>query len=193
MTTEVLDKISIEEEFSLQLADFLRTTAEEEDYKRFTPLRDKILVKLFKFSPSDNDVLGKSSVLVQSKLDGQWKPKDAAIHEKVFPICKIIKAGKDVDPRIQEGQLYTVPFSDVVGEDWNPDFMFLMQNFTKQGNKMGLADIPPDMRQRIPKLEKNWERYKFSMPDRIGKESDEDRLVYLIPELKLESEYEPNI
>lgn len=182
----------IEKEFAKALKTFLSTDFSEE-YKGYQPLGDKILVKLFKFSPRDElkEELGKSEIYVQSKLDGSFKPKSIAMSEKIFPIVKVIKKGLGVNNEsIEEGGSYTVPYDEVTGEQWNPDFLHLVQTFSgKSGNQGKLVNVPEDMPQKLPKLYIDWVRYKFSMPDRLTKETDEDKLVYLIPSIKLESIY----
>jgi len=184
-------KVSIQEEFDKQLADFINDKSEQDEYKNFNPLQEKVIVKLFKFAPIDNkNALGTSQILIESPLDGKWKSSSIAQNEKIFPICKVIKVGKYITD-IKAGDVFTVPVSDIVGDDMNPEFMWLVQNFGQQGKHGSMTKIPENMRQRIPKLEKNWERYKFSLPDRIGDETDDDKLVYLIPLLKLEAEYNP--
>lgn len=185
--------VNLQTEFDKQIEDFAKDESYFADYARYTPRKDKVLVKLFKFTMDDVPV-GSTTILMPSQLPserGQWKPSVVTTNEKVYPIVKVIKVGKDVKD-VKVGQMYVVPHADIIGDSFNPEFMFLMNNFVKQGKKMGLADVPEDMEQRISNLEKNWERYKFSMPDRVGSETSTDKLIYLIPELKLEADYELN-
>lgn len=191
---EVSDaKEKIQKEFKKALNDFIKDESYFKEYDKFTPLGNKVLVKVFKFVPSEDvqSELGHSQILIQGAIDGKWKPSSVAMAEKIFPIVKIIKKGKAIeDNDIQEGGVYTVPFDEITGEAWNPDFLHLMNSFTqKAGNQGQLANVPKDMEQRLPKIQIDWQRYKFSMPDRLGKETDDDKLVYLIPSIKLESVY----
>lgn len=189
-TNNTTEEISLQQDFYNQLNYFLDDTSEQELYKKYTPLKEEILVKLFKFIPErKTETLGKSRILVKSALNGAWKPSDEVKNEKIFPICKVIKVGKGVKGDIDTGKAYIVPYNDVNGDSWDPDFMFMVQNFAKQGRQGSMTEIPEGMRQKISNLEKNWERYRFSMPDRLGDETEDDRLVYLIPELKLVAEY----
>jgi len=185
-------KCSLQEDLYNQLEELVKDNSHKKTYEKYVPRKDKILVKVFKFIPSDKDVkLGNSPILMISNLDGTLKPSSVAKNEKLFPIVKVLKVGSDVDDWVKEGQLYIVPWNDIVGETWNPDFQWMMQNFSqKRGDgKPSVVTIPDDMPQKLLKIDVNWERYKFSMPDRIGDEDEEDKLVYLIPQLKLEADY----
>lgn len=183
--------IDIQKAFNEQLEKFKIPGEKDTSYNRYHPLGDKVLIRLFKFTLTNaSKDLGVRSILIPSPLDGKWKPREEAINEKIFPICRVILTGSECTG-IDVGGLYVVPFNDVVGLDWNPDFMWMMQNFAKQGKSSGQLVIPDDMPQKITKLEKNWERYKFSMPDRVGREEEFDELVYLIPRVKLEAKYTP--
>jgi hypothetical protein len=182
----------LEEDLMKQLADFKADNSILPEYERFNPRSERVLVQVFKFVPSDSSVImGNSPILTVSPLDGRLKPSTISKHEKIFPIVKVLKKGAFSPEWVEDGALYIVPYNDVVGETWNPDFQFMMQSFSqKKGDgKPGMVTIPDDMEQKLQKIEVNWERYKFSMPDRIGKETDTDKLVYLIPSLKLEADY----
>lgn len=183
--------MTIQEEFYKQLEEFQKDSSAE-DYRRYSPRNQRVLIKLFKFIPKDSqEKLGTKSILIKSSLDGSWKPSDVAETERIYPIAKVLKVGKAVEDKdIVEGQLYVLPFDDVMGTSWNPDFLHLMNTFGKKGNQASLAHIPDDMPQRISNLEREMKRYKFSMPDRIGNETEDDKLVYLIPSSKLEAIYE---
>ena len=182
----------MQKEFDVKLKEFAEKDHKSE-YERFTPMGDKVIISLFKFQPSSElqSELGQSEILVQSQLDGKFKPKTVALSEKIFPIAKVIKRGCNVtNELIKEGQLYTVPYEEVTGEQWNPDFLHLVQTFSgKSGNQGKLVNIPEDMPQKLPKLYIDWVRYKFSMPDRLQDETDTDKLVYIVPSLKLETMY----
>lgn len=180
----------LEKDLKNQLRQF--KNAKEKNYESYRFYRDRCLVKVFKFKPSDETVqMSQSAIMIQSPLNGEWRTSYEVNNEKLFPIVKVIKKGSEAPDWVKEGNLYTVPYNDVVGDTWNPDFQWMMQNFAKKNNKgkPGIVTIPDDMEQRIPKLDVHWERYKFSMPDRIGKEEEEDKIVYLIPSLKLEADY----
>lgn len=187
------EKAALLADFTKQIKEFKEDNSYEEEYRRFSPRKDKVLVKVFRFTPSDKAFdLGSSPILTISPIDGVLKPSKVSKNEKLFPIVKIIKKGKEASADLEEGKLYVVPYNDIVGDTWNPDFQWMMQNFSqKRGDgKPGLVTIPDDMPQRLNKIDVHWERYKFSMPDRIGDEQSADKLVYLIPELKLEADYE---
>lgn len=186
-----IKKSNLQTQFNQQLQEFVDDNSDSESYQKFTPLREEVLVRLFKFKPEGNTTeLGKKEILIWSELQKDFIPSNQAIYEKIYPIVKIIKKGlASMNVEIKRGGLYTVPVNDVIGLDWNPDFLFTMNNFAKQGKKNGMTHIPDDMEQKIPKLSKNWEHYKFSMPDRVSEETEEDELVYLIPELKLKAVY----
>lgn len=184
--------VTLQKDMFEQLARFKEADEHTAKYARFVPRRDKILVQVFKFVPSDSNVkLGKSSILMVSPLDGKLKPSSVAKAEKIFPIIKVLKKGHEAPDWVEVGALYTVPWNDVVGETWNPDFQWMMQNFSKKSNdgKPSMVTIPEDMPQKLSKLDVQWERYKFSMPDSIGEEASEDKLVYLIPTMKIEADY----
>lgn len=190
---EMLDnrKTALENDFNKQIREFKNNNRGVE-FSRFNPRRDKVLVEVFKFIPTDESVsMGKSVLFGISELDGTLKPLSVIKNEKIFPIVKVLKKGTESPDWIEEGSLYIVPYNDVVGETWNPDFQWMMQNFSqKKGDgKPSVVTIPEDMPQKLPKLDVNWERYKFSMPDRLGDEDEGDKLVYLIPSLKIEADY----
>lgn len=170
------------------------------EYDRFTPIGAKVLVKLFKFSPEDpGESLGKQAIVIPD-ASGNLKPQAVALHEKVFPIVKVIKKGigdwgqSQVSKEdVQEGGLYIVPTNDVVGMKTNPEFLHMLQTYKgKQGSQGALIKVTDEMNipQNLPKLDIVWERYKFSMPDRLGEETEDDKLVFLIPAQKLEAKYE---
>lgn len=184
----------LQKDFDEQLKAFIDDNSYFEEYRKFSPLKKEILVKLFKFVPKNKEGLGYSGVfMVKNEISNEYKPRTVSLSEKIYPIVKVIKTGVAIDDEsISSGKIYTVPWNDVIGTSWNPDFLNLMQTFAKKGENGSIANVPADMDQRIPNLEINWERYKFSMPDRVSDETDEDKLVYLIPELKLTSLYEFN-
>lgn len=186
-------KKALEENFREELEHFISDTSYFDEYRGFNPLSNKVLVKLFRFTPKDNlkKELGETEILMPGALDGKWKPKTQAMAEKIFPIVKVIKRGMGViDEFVKEGGVYTVPYEEITGTQWNPDFLHLVNTFGKSGNQGQLVNIPKDMPQRLPKMAIEWARYKFSMPDRLSKETEDDKLVFLIPTLKLESIYE---
>jgi hypothetical protein len=186
-----MSKFDLQKEFEQQLRHFIEDESDVKEYDKYVPRSDKMLVKVFKFHVKEGtEGLGTSSILIQSPLDGAWKPKDSVLNEKIFPLVRVLKVGNAVENEdIKVGKIYVVPADEVSGDDWNPDFMWMMQNFAKQGKSSGQLVIPDDMDQKIPKIEKNWARYKFLMPDRIGDATDEDKLVFLVPTLKIEAEY----
>ena len=184
--------VSLQDDLYDQLTTLKKDDSHETKYRRFKPRRDRVLVQVFKFVPSDSTVeFGRSTILVKSPLDGVLKPSSIAQNERIFPIVKVLKKGDESPDWVKEGELYTVPYNDVVGETWNPEFQWMMQNFSqKKGDgKPSVVTIPDDMPQKLSKLDVQWERYKFSMPDQVGEEVVEDKLVFLIPSLKIEADY----
>lgn len=187
------NKKALEENFVQSLRDFITDDSYFPEYSGYIPLGDKVLIRLFKFTPREDlkGELGTTEILLPGALDGNWKPKSQALSEKIFPIAKVIRKGlRAGDAHIEEGKIYTVPYEEILGTQWNPDFLHLVQTFAgKSGNQGKLVNIPEDMPQRLPKMAIEWARYKFSMPDRLGKETEDDKLTFLIPTIKLESIY----
>src|SRR5688572_21752286 len=172
----------LEQDYKNQLKEFYEDQSYYSDYDCFSPFTKKVLVKVFKFTPTFKADVGSTTLMVESPYDGSLKPKIVALNEKLFPIVKVIKVGTGVENTkdIKVDTLYTVPSDEIIGDDWNPEFMFVMNTMVQQGQKGGLARIPEGMRQRIPRLEKNWDKYKFGLPNKLGSETEEERLIYLI-------------
>ena len=185
---------ALEQSYTDQLVNFIKDDSYFKYYEKFAPLKEKSLVKLFRFIPPEETgtaLLGLSTKMVQSIVTGEWSQTAVDLPYIILPIVKIIKKGREVkDTQLVEGGVYIVAYSDIMGESFNPDFMWMMQNFAKNG-KNGIVHIPDDMPQKIPNIEKNWERYKFYMPDKLGRPSDDEKMVYLIPENKFDAIYLP--
>lgn len=185
---------ALEQSYTDQLVSFIKDDSYFKFYEKFAPLKEKSLVKLFRYIPPEETgtaLLGLSTKMVQSIVTGEWSQTTVDLPYIVMPIVKIIKKGRDVkDTELVEGGVYIVAYSDIMGESFNPDFMWMMQNFAKNG-KNGIVHIPDDMPQKLPNLEKNWERYKFYMPDKLGRPTDDEKMVYLIPENKFDAIYLP--
>lgn len=186
-------KEELQREFKDKLIAFMNDNELTEEYEKFEPRKDRVVVELFKFTADEKtEELGKTEIYVKSSLSGEWKPSSVALSERIFPIGKVIKKGPDVDEDIKVGDLYTVPIDEIEGYDWNPEFAWFMQNFSKQGKKGGMLTVPDDMPQKLPKIEKNWSRYRFFGIDSVVKPKEEEkRLVYLVPQLKLDARYIP--
>ncbi len=203
LTTEIEPKqegevfnLTLEEDYQQQLKEFYEDESYFHLYDNFTPFSApgtqvgrKVLVKIFKFVPRVKGKIGSTLLYMPSPLNGELKTSVTALNEKVYPIIKVIKKGlgAEYSEFIKVGTLYTVPVDDVVGDDWNPEFTFFMNTMVTQGKTGGHVKIPEGMRQRIPKLERNWDKYKFGLPTRLGDETEEDRLIYLIPDMKLDA------
>lgn len=198
METQTTTKQSLEQEFKEQLEAFCKDTSYFKEYERYTPLGPKVLLKLFKFVPKEKTPeLGHIPILTQSPLDGSWKWGSDAMAEKVYNIAMVIKIGKGgwgasaVQPDdVEIGQTYVVPYNDVVGVDVNPKFLSVVNTFKGPvGSQGALTNIPAEIPQNLPNLDIHWSRFKFSMPDRLGNETDDDKLIYLVNAQKLEAIY----
>ena len=167
MATTVITSISkIEQDFNKKLRTFIEDKELPKAYANYTPIGDEVMIKLFKFIPSEQKKK-KSSILMPGGISGDFKEHTAAAHEKILPIAKILRIGLGVKRELKAGDICTVAPDDIMGKDWNPDFIHLMNSFVKEEGKQGkLANVPKGMPQEIPKLEKNWARYRFIRPDR---------------------------
>jgi len=142
---------------------------------------DDYLVRIFKM-----DVSGFKGFIT---LEYEWsvylknfKLKDKPATENLFPIVKILKKGQGIkSDKYKEGDVVLVPSNDILGEDWNPKFIQVMQYQDSRNMK---PVLPEGMRQSIPNVEKNWDRYKFVRPW-VPKPEEIDHLTYLIPETKV--------
>lgn len=202
----------INQQYNKNLRRFIEDDSYFENYDNYIFHGNEVLVKLFEFEPSADlskkQLLGERVLLLPIKdpKTGKivdWKPGKAGLERRIYPLVKVIKVGlrvnfvetaeghlKEIDEkyRIKEGSLYTVPADDVVGENWNPDFLFNMNSFAKtnQNGKPSIVNTPEDMPQKLPKVEINWAKYKFETVDKI---KDKNEFIYLIPSLKLKARY----
>lgn len=123
---------------------------------------------------------------VWSPIMRTWKLEDAQMNEGIFAVAKIVAIGSGIENTdYSVGDIVLLPSTDIVGEDWNPKFLHVMQF---QQSK-GMAPVLPEgMRQRIPNVEIKWANYKFVRPwIPVPEESDE--LTYLIPESKVKGKF----
>lgn len=172
------------EEFQRQLEVWIEKDHHTE-YSRLEFDHDDYLVRLFNM-----DITGFDGF---KTLEYEWSPilknfklKDKPALENVFPIVKILKVGEGVkSDKYKVGDICLVPSTDVIGEDWNPKFLHIMQFQNSQNMK---PVLPEGMRQSIPNVEKNWDRYKFVRPW-IPNPEPIDHLTYLIPEPKIRGRY----
>lgn len=143
------------------------------------------LVRIFKMDVSEF----KNFVSLEyewSPIKQNYKLKDVPMTENTFPIVKILAVGEGVkSDKYQVGDVCLVPSTDIIGEDWNPKFLHIMQFQDSKGMK---PKIPKGMRQTIPNVEVNWERYKFVRPW-LPEPEEKDHLTYLIPEAKIRGRY----
>lgn len=183
----------LQQEFSEQLKEFASDRSIFDEYKQFTPREKDVIVKVFKFTPSNNKSLGeKHVILMKNDMTGEFTPRTVAQKEKIYPIVRLIAVNETVRESLdlEVGALYTVPVEEITGTSFNPEFLHLMQNFAKQGKQGSFVNVPEDMPQRLPNIEIQWQNYKFPRPDRVGDVTENDRLVFLIPSLKLKTRYE---
>lgn len=159
-----------------------------EDFEGCDPLGKEVLVKLFKFEISKDlaskGFFGKELLLVPSKLNGEWVTKAQEKYNQFYPFVKVIKKGNFEELKnIKIGGIYIVPSDDVVGEEWNPEFLHLMNTFGKADGKMGVVHTPQEIPQKLQKIEVHWSRYKFSNP----KSTKDENLYYLLPYNKIKT------
>jgi len=182
----------IEEEFKDYFYKFVYNKLDSTDYENYFPLGDEVLVEIFSFIPSkkSEELLGTKHIMVKTK-HGEWKPSVVANSEKILPLVRVIRIGNGVtNPRIAVGQVYTVSPDEVLSEEWNPDFLHLANTFARAPGSQGkLVNVPDEMPQKLPALDKNWQKYRFVKADTMEDRSEKDRYIYLIPTLKLKTLY----
>lgn len=162
-------------------------------YTNFTPRNKRVLVKIFQFKPSVRSRLDQGLFMVKSDIDQQWRPRTLAISEKLYPIVKVLRMANGCEPDVQVGKIYTVNVDDITGTSWNPEFLHALQTFAgKSGTQGSFTNVPENMPQRLPNIQIHWQKYKFGTPDRAGLPTEEDELIYLIPESELKTIYEFN-
>jgi len=188
----------LKEEFNVCINAFAKDRSYFKNYDRYEPLGQEVLVRLFTFKPREdvikrNPLFGEHDIWITSPLNQQPIKQSQAILDKMYPIVMIIKLGKTCDPAkaLVEGDLYTIPYDDVVGNSFNPEFLDAMNTYARQGGKSSLAHLPSDIPQKISNIHKHWERYQFSMPDRFDNPTEDDKLTYLIPDLKIKAKFRP--
>lgn len=201
--TEKARKEELERQFRQQLSDFATDESYFSEYDRFTPIGAVAVVKLFNFEPDLKGGLGSTKLYLPSPLTGEYRQQEATVRNRIFPIVKVIKLGignwgeeNSTIPReaLKEGGIYVVPYTDVIGEQWNPDFLHLVNTFAGAGGKQGkLVNTPQGMPQKITNLSQRWGMYEFSMPDQLFVNEEEVKLIYQVPVIKLRSIYQPPI
>lgn len=190
--SEVLFKLQLQEEFIEAQKQFRDDKSYFKSFESCEILGKEVLVKVFKFVPSkelgEKKTFGTTPLMVKSKLNGDLITTTQALYERFYPIVKVIKKGDSPElNNIEEGKLYIVPTDDIVGDDWNPDFLHYMNTFAKAANgKQGIVHTPEEMHQKIPKIEINWSRYKFNNPMSVEVDND---CYFIIPYIKLKTQY----
>lgn len=184
----------VDEAYVAARENFLKDESYFKDYEDFVPEGKRVLVKLFEFSVPEElrkEIdLGKTDILVQSPLNGELKPKYVSYYEKIYPIVKIIAVGDEIvgtdkgAPKYKKGDTAAVQVNEIEGKVFNPVFLQILNTFGKSGNgKPSLAHVPEDVPQKVPALDVNWDRFKFT---NLSKPTDtSEKLVYLIPDVKL--------
>lgn len=182
------DTKEFEKSFNKQLKDWSKVKTDGNDYKNFDFDGDYYLVRVFSMDVSQFSDY-KTLEYEWSRVLKQWKLTDKQLKNNTFPIVKILKVargfGKDNPNKYNEGDVCIVPGDDIVGDDWNPKFLHVMQF----QNSQNMTPVLPDgMSQRIPKIQITWNKYLFVRPWKIEPEY-EDRLTYLIPSTLIKGEY----
>lgn len=179
----------MKEEYKKQLKKFIEDESYFKDYEGIKPLWDFYLVRVFKFTPEESKM---QKTIMVPDAQGNWNPATEVLKSKILPIVKVIRISPDAKSEsIKIGGVYTVPTNEILGEDWNPDYMHMINTFKTPGGKQGsVVNLPDGVPQKIPKVEKYWNLNMFVLPKNFGYPTDEDKLTYLIPSSKLKSEYE---
>lgn len=180
------------EKFEVQLAEFIKDESYFEEYDIVSPMNGDVLVRIMQASIPK---YGRERVtLEQDPNTGEWVPGSEIINTMVINYVKIIRMDPEfdyADKRIQEGAVFSVPAADVIGEEWNPDFLHLVNTFGKTGDQGKLIHIPDGMRQKIDAIEINWKKYMFIHPNHLIA-TPEDKLTYMIPRPKLRAAIDTN-
>lgn len=188
LAKEVEDKKKEDERFTKEFRRQLGVWVKEDHHSEYENVEfdhEDYLVRIFQM-----DVSSFKNFIT---LEYEWSPilqklklTDKPATENVFPIVKLLKIGGNIKlGKYKVGDICLVPSTDVIGEDWNPKFLQIMQFQNSQNMK---PIIPDGMRQSIPNVEKNWDRYKFirpwtPLPEQI------DHLTFLLPEAKVRGSY----
>lgn len=153
-----------------------------EKYKDLKIDGRNILVRLFVFREENISegllMMPKAKGSIQG---GQYDWEKTSYNERVLPIGKVIKVGREVEnTNLKEGCLVLLPTAEIEGMEKNPEFMHLLQN--TQGNLDPLFDqfkIP----QEVPAVQVHWRRHIFKHWDNLEPD-DDDRMTFLVPETK---------
>lgn len=173
------ESLKFEKEFNKQLKEWSKEDLSDE-YSFVDISRQEYLVRIFEMDVSDFD--GHITLNYEwSALLNQYKIADARMNKKTFPIVKIIKVGRDSDDGFKKGDIVLVPSTDILGDDWNPKFLHIMQY--QQSSNMKPV-LPEGMRQRISNVEIKWDKYRFVKPWVLDPQN-QDTLTYLIPQSKV--------
>lgn len=164
---------------------------ESGEYNSIDFFEDEYLVRIFSMDVSQFQDI-KTNYFDWSPILKKFTIKEKQQGISVFPVIKILKIGKKVDPKnilepqglkYNVGDICVVSSHEILGEDWNPAFMSYM-GMQEQRSQGMTPKIPEGLRQRIPNVEKNWDRYQFIRPW-VAKPEEKDYLTYLIPSSKI--------
>lgn len=162
-----------------QLKQFSNNKDYVEKYKNDEVLHKDVIVRIFKFVP-ETEI--KKSILIPDD-NGEFKPSSVVIEVRYFPLVQILNVGRDCDGKYEIGGVYTVPEHEIAGDDWNPQYLHLMQSFQMQGKQ--LVHVPENMKQKLPNVQINWNRYLYEKTWEAVDSKEREAEVYLIPESKL--------
>ena len=127
------------EEFNEQLKTWIETD-HVSDYDWLKPRKRDYLVRVFEMDISSFE----NFVDVQyeySKILMKFDLKNTKIHSNVYPILKILKVGEALEQeerRYGVGDIVMGPANEIIGTDWNQDFLTLMQNQRMMGAEPNL-------------------------------------------------------
>lgn len=186
---------ALQKEYQQALNAFISDESYFEDYANCEAQNREVLVKIFKFVPSEelknNRALGTTQLYLPSDLNGNYTLKSTTVDDKIYPIVKIIKVGANVGKEdgknVKVGDTWTVPNAHIDGDDWNPDFLHYKNTFAKASDgKQGIVHLPSEMRQKLPRVEIYWSKYLFHNPRST---TPDDNLIYLIPDILLKMKF----
>ena len=187
---ELKSRQVFQDEYQKQLMDWYKID-EWSEYDSIDFYDAEYLVRIFKMDVSKFQDI-KTNYFDWSPILKKFTLKEKQQGITVFPIVKILKLGKRVDPngnlealglKYNVGDICIVSSHEILGDDWNPAFMSYM-GFQEQRAQGMTPKVPEGLRQRIPNVEKNWDRYQFIRPW-VAKPEEKDYLTYLIPSSKI--------
>lgn len=181
----------LQKEFVEQINSLRSDNKIVEQFKYFKPRERKVLVKVFKFRPSVEGIITTEIPLkIFDKASGKLMDRTRVENARIYPIVKVLAVGPDVPKDVIVGNLYTVCVDDIEGTQLNDEYLHLVNSFGREGSSGKIVNIPEGIPVRVPGIEKNWKRHKFQVPDKVGELTDDEKLIYLVPDLKLETTYE---